>query len=347
MTIQKDGKHVILSGKADKVIFAELGNKEACKNYANCISGTFQYQNQANAILVYGGKVISNLSAHGWLGLPDTCLISYKDGAFAVKRLVSISKKELPKIQWAISGMGLLEMYAPAEEGYDRFTKNGKTYDYSDVLRKTNHTAIGVKRGKVYGFYLSDMTGVGVNAYMKQQDMDFAIMLDGGHIAAVNCSQVQKNVNQKQHNIIQFAGADQEGEIEMDCVNVYSKASEGNKLVSTNFKVKEFACKDGSDAVFISPKLVEILQKVRQYFGKPVTISSAFRSQAYNKTVGGTGNSQHLYGLAADIVVTGVTPAKVAAYVETLLPDSGGIGIYAKKGFTHIDVRSKKARWNG
>lgn len=109
MTIQKDGNHVILSGKADKVIFAELGNKEACKNYANCISGTFQYQNQANAILVYGGNVISNLSAHGWLGLPDTCLISYKDGAFAVKRLVSISKKELPKIQWTISGMGLLD----------------------------------------------------------------------------------------------------------------------------------------------------------------------------------------------------------------------------------------------
>lgn len=347
MTIQKDGNHVILSVEPDKVIFAELGNKEACKNYANCISGTFQYQNQANAILVYGDKVIGNLSAHGWLGLPDTCLIYYKDGAFAVKRLVSISKEELPKIKWAISGVGLLDMYAPVKEGYDRFKKNGKTYDYSDVLRKTNHTAIGVKSGKVYGFYLSNMTGMEVNAYVKKQDMDFAIMLDGGHIAAVNCSLAQKNGKQKQHNIIQFAGADQEGDTEMDCVNVYSKASEGNKLVSTNFKVREFACKDGSDAVFISPKLVEVLQKIREHFGRAVTITSAFRSQAYNKTVGGTGNSQHLYGLAADIVVTGVAPAKVAAYAETLLPNSGGIGIYAKKGFTHVDTRKVKARWNG
>jgi uncharacterized protein YcbK (DUF882 family) len=50
-----------------------------------------------------------------------------------------------------------------------------------------------------------------------------------------------------------------------------------------------------------------------------------------------------LFGRAADIKVTGVTPKKVAEYAETLLPNTGGIGIYSN--FTHIDVRSKKARW--
>ena len=204
MGIQKDGNNIILSAAPDKVIFAELANKQACKNYASCISGTFQYQNKANAILIYGGNVISNLSAHGWLGYPDTCLIYYKDGAFSVKRLVSIPAAELQQVEWAISGVGLLDMYNPSAEGYAKFKKNGKTYDYSDVVRKTNHTAIGVKNGKVYGFYLSSMTGAEVNTYMKKQDMDIAIMLDGGHIAAVNCTQAQKNVNQKQHNIIQF-----------------------------------------------------------------------------------------------------------------------------------------------
>ena len=204
MGIQKDGNNIILSAAPEKVIFAELANKQACKNYANCISGAFQYQNKANAILICGGKVISNLSAHGWLGYPDTCLIYYKDGTLAVKRLVSIPAAELHLIEWAISGVGLLDMYKPAAEGYCKITKNGKTYNYSDVLRRTNHTAIGVKSGKVYGFYLSNMTGAEVNAYVKKQDMDFAVMLDGGHIAAVNCSQAQKNVSQKQHNIIQF-----------------------------------------------------------------------------------------------------------------------------------------------
>lgn len=208
--VQKDGNNVILSANPGEVIIAELKNKQACKNYANCISGTFQYQNAANAILVYGGKVISNLSAHGWLGYPDTCLIYYKDGAFAVKRLVSIPAAELQRVEWAISGVGLLDMYAPTAEGYCKIRKNGKTYNYSDVLRRTNHTAIGVKSGKVYGFYLSNMTGAEVNAYMKKQDMDFAIMLDGGHIAAVNCTRAQKNASQKQHNILQFVQRSEE-----------------------------------------------------------------------------------------------------------------------------------------
>ena len=203
---------MILSVAPDKVIFAELKNKQACKDYANCISGTFQYQNAANAILAYNGKVFGSYSAHGWLGYPDSCLIYYKDGGFDVKRWIAIPSAELNNIRWAISGVGLLDNYDPAAEGYARFQKNGKVYDYSDVLRRTNHTAIGVKGGQVYGLYLANMTGAEVNAYCKKQGLQYAIMLDGGHIAAVNCSLGQKNASQKQHNIIQFVGADKEGE---------------------------------------------------------------------------------------------------------------------------------------
>ena len=209
MPIEKDSSNIILSAAPDKVIFAELKNKEACKNYDNCISGTFQYQNEANAILTYNGKVIGSYSAHGWLGYPDSCLICYKDGSFAVKRCIMLTPAEMNTIRWAISGVGLLDMYDPAAEGYARFQKNGKTYDYSDVLRRTNHTAIGVKDSQVYGLYLSNMTGAEVNAYCKKHGLQHAIMLDGGHIAAVNCSLGQRNASQKQHNIIQFAGAEE------------------------------------------------------------------------------------------------------------------------------------------
>ena len=109
--------------------------------------------------------------------------------------------------------------------------------------------------------------------------------------------------------------------------------------------MSEFACSDGSDPIFISAELVNILQKVRTHFGKAVTINSAFRTVSKNKDVGGAAYSQHLYGTAADIVVKGVKPKDVAAYVETLMPNSGGIGIYST--FTHIDVRKTKSRWNG
>ena len=128
-------------------------------------------------------------------------------------------------------------------------------------------------------------------------------------------------------------------------MKVYSKSKDGNKKVSTNFKVKEFACQDGSDPIFIDSELVTVLQKIRSHFGKAVTITSAYRTPTRNKAVGGTAYSQHLYGMAADIKVSGISPCKVADYAETLLPNKGGIGVYDT--FTHIDVRATKARWNG
>lgn len=128
-------------------------------------------------------------------------------------------------------------------------------------------------------------------------------------------------------------------------LKAYSKAKDGNKKLSANFRVREFACTDGSDPIFIDTDLVKILQKIRNHFGKAVTITSAYRTPGKNKAVGGTTYSQHLYGTAADIKVQGVTPKKVAAYVEKLMPNKGGIGIY--KTFTHVDVRAVKSRWNG
>ena len=128
-------------------------------------------------------------------------------------------------------------------------------------------------------------------------------------------------------------------------VKVYSKAKEGNIKLSKNFTVKEFACSDGTDTVFISLTLVNLLQKIRNHFGKAVIINSAYRTEAHNKSIGGATYSQHKYGLAADIHINGVTPKEIAAYVETLMPSSGGIGIY--KSFVHVDVRLVKSRWNG
>lgn len=128
-------------------------------------------------------------------------------------------------------------------------------------------------------------------------------------------------------------------------LKAYSVAKDGATYISKNFRVREFRCQDGSDVVFIESDLVDILQKIRDHFGKAVTITSAFRTASHNKKVGGAKYSQHLYGKAADIKVSGVAASVVADFAETLMPSTGGIGRYST--FTHVDVRKVKSRWNG
>ena len=129
-------------------------------------------------------------------------------------------------------------------------------------------------------------------------------------------------------------------------VKVYSLKAEGSRQITEHFRVYEFACSDGSDVVFISTALVEILENIRVHFGAAVTVTSGYRTVSYNKTVSGSSSaSQHCNGLAADIKVAGVNPAAVADYAEQLLGDHGGVGRYGT--FTHVDVRADKSRWKG
>ncbi len=127
-------------------------------------------------------------------------------------------------------------------------------------------------------------------------------------------------------------------------VKQYSLAKDGNKKLSANFTVREFACKDGSDLILIDDALVDVLQKIRDHFGVPVTITSAYRTAAHNVKVGGSPSSQHLQGTAVDITLPGISPLAVAQYAEYLMPGSGGIGVYGT--FTHVDVRQNRSRWD-
>ena len=126
-------------------------------------------------------------------------------------------------------------------------------------------------------------------------------------------------------------------------VKTYSLKKDGSNKLSANFVVSEFACKDGSDKVLIDTELVEILQKIRNYFGKPIIITSAYRNDTYNRKIGGVSNSQHVKGTAADICISTVEPAEIAKYAEYIMPGKGGIGLYSN--FVHVDVRANRSRW--
>ena len=108
-------------------------------------------------------------------------------------------------------------------------------------------------------------------------------------------------------------------------IRAYSLARDGNKQLSANFRVREFACNDGSDYILIDDALVEICQKVRDHFKVPVNVNSGFRNLTHNRRVGSNDTSQHVLGKAADLVVRGVAPATVAAFADSLC--IGGVGL--------------------
>lgn len=131
-------------------------------------------------------------------------------------------------------------------------------------------------------------------------------------------------------------------------VKIYVKTSTAK--LSDNFRVREFACKGKNCCtnVKIDEKLVKYLQKIRNHFGKTLTINSGYRCAAHNKAVGGAAGSYHTKGQAADIVVKGIKPSEVAKYAESI--GVKGIGLYEtdRDGyFVHIDTRTSKSFWYG
>ena len=135
-------------------------------------------------------------------------------------------------------------------------------------------------------------------------------------------------------------------------IKQYSLAKDGSRKLSPSFTVREFRCRDGTDTIMIDEGLVVLLQCIREHFGKPITITSGYRTAEHNAKVGGSKSSQHLLGRAADIQVAGVSPDAVAAYAESLMPTWGGVGRYPvkagrAKGWVHVDTRPNKSRWTG
>ncbi len=119
-------------------------------------------------------------------------------------------------------------------------------------------------------------------------------------------------------------------------IMAYSIARDSKVKLSPNFTVKEFACKDGTDKVLIDVDFVKkYLQQIRNHFRVPITINSAYRTESYNKKVGGASASYHVKGQAFDIVVKGVTPQEVAKYAYSI----GVTGIIQYNTFVHLDNR--------
>lgn len=161
----------------------------------NAISGSFSWQGAPCSILVRGGKVVRGMSCH--CPTPESVLYKTRDGAVHMARVSSADALTRSGVVWAVGGMGLLGNYNPAAEGF--------TGVFSDVLRKTNHTVLGYKGGLLYGVYCKNMTAQQVNAFARGKlKLEYAVMLDGGHVAAIHAACSKINTNQRQYYAVRF-----------------------------------------------------------------------------------------------------------------------------------------------
>ena len=109
--------------------------------------------------------------------------------------------------------------------------------------------------------------------------------------------------------------------------------------LSEHFSRWEFACRCGCGYDDVDPFLVNKLEKIREYTGKPMTINSGCRCLRHNTMVGGNPQSEHMDGQAADIAI-GSSFARNNMVIAAL--DAGIRRIGIAKTFVHVDIDIEK-----
>ena len=106
-----------------------------------------------------------------------------------------------------------------------------------------------------------------------------------------------------------------------------------NFRVSEHFMLREFASKCGSNQILLHHALITGLQAIRTATASPLRINSGYRSPSHNSAVGGSKNSLHMAGLAADIASDTHTPEQLAEIGSKL-----GLVTRPYRTFCHVDV---------
>ena len=93
--------------------------------------------------------------------------------------------------------------------------------------------------------------------------------------------------------------------------------------------------------------LMDYLDKVREEFGAPIRVSSGYRSPDLNEAVGGSDKSQHMQGLAADLVVPDLprlfrTIRKMGGFDQLIWEEPG-----THRVWVHVSVAPKGAKPRG
>ncbi|MGW5780362.1 D-Ala-D-Ala carboxypeptidase family metallohydrolase [Streptomyces sp. NPDC003863] len=124
-------------------------------------------------------------------------------------------------------------------------------------------------------------------------------------------------------------------------------ALESSDGSTAHFDFSEFESKDGSGFSGGKVSATTVKENVRRNMYKlealrkkcgdlAVTVNSGFRSISHNASVGGAANSMHLYGIAADVAVSGLSTKTVYQKAETC--GYSGLETYTVS-WQHVDSR--------
>jgi uncharacterized protein YcbK (DUF882 family) len=117
-----------------------------------------------------------------------------------------------------------------------------------------------------------------------------------------------------------------------------------------NFRPAEFACRGepGKGSIRVAVSLLDKLQALRNAMGRPIVVTSGYRSAGYNATLPGAApNSTHVQGVAADISMGNFLGDELAFYRRAKSAGFTGFGFYPeyRNVFMHIDLGPP--RWWG
>jgi uncharacterized protein YcbK (DUF882 family) len=87
-----------------------------------------------------------------------------------------------------------------------------------------------------------------------------------------------------------------------------------------------------------------ILDPLRAHLGRPVRVTSGYRSPEVNTRIGGSKTSAHMSGDAADIKVDGVDAHGIVAALRVIAPPGGWDQVIAyapsRGGHVHVGIRA-------
>ena len=101
------------------------------------------------------------------------------------------------------------------------------------------------------------------------------------------------------------------------------------------FTLDEFSSPDlPNSGINMDSTLLDLLDTLREHYGKPLRITSGYRTKEHNEAVGGVPNSSHLRGYAVDIAATS---SGERHDILKLAMDIGFNRIGIAKSFIHLD----------